>query len=112
MTPGRTIEDELREQLAYERARSDRNEKRLDKLIASITREPKPIAVKKARAPEDVEGNAVRRAEVTAVERQHKEFVTRATNDLVKKRGLDAVAAAKEAERLYREATDQHPAGG
>jgi hypothetical protein len=72
MTPARTIEDELREQLTYERARSDRMEKRLDKIIASITREPKPIVVKKARAPEDVEGNARRRAEVSAVDRHKK----------------------------------------
>lgn len=108
----RTVEDELREQLKHERARNDRMERRLDKIIASITREPKPIAVRKARPPENVEANAVRRAEVKQLERQKAGFLSRATADLVKTRGLDAVAAGREASRLYDEAMAAHPAGG
>ncbi len=75
---------------------------RRDGFYAPDIRTPRPA--------EDVEKNAVRRAEAAGVRASEADFKANAKRALMAE-GLDGVVAEREAERLYRETTDLDPGG-
>jgi hypothetical protein len=66
--------------------------------------------IRNPRPAEDVEKNAVRRAEAAGVRESEVEFKANAKGALMAE-GVDALAAEREAERLYHETTDFDPRG-
>jgi hypothetical protein len=94
----------------------ERTARQLEIVLELQLRAAGPQAQPKApHAPEDVESLALQRAEERAIERAKKaerEFVQRATTDFITNKGMDPVAAEREAKLLWQAATDFHPAGG
>lgn len=93
----------------------ERTARQLEIVLELQLRAAGPQAHPKApHAPEDVESVALQRAEEKALERAKKherDFIQRATTDFIKTKGMDPIAAEREAKLLWQSATDFHPAG-
>lgn len=110
-----TALQEARAQAEFWRKAHDRVSRQLELLLQLQARSAGPAAKPKApRLPEDVEASAVERAQQAAVDRHKRQratFIENAKTHLMNAEGADPVAAAKEAARLWDQATDFHPEG-
>lgn len=110
-----TALERARQDADFWRKAHDRVSRQLELVLRLQERQAGPVAKPKApRAPEDVEAAAVDRAQRAALDRAVKQrtaFIANAKAGLMKE-GADAVAAEREAARLWDQANDSHPEGG